>query len=155
MSTTKKNPKSPDHIGWDLWRATQSWKQRFTRDMINSGHAWYGEARGGLIQFIGRQGIAQTDLATEAGMSKQAVQQHLDDLAADGIIERISDPEDARRKRVIYTDAGHQALDAANEIKFAIEKDYRKLLGASTIATMKRALRLISDTESTVKPISQ
>ncbi|MHA1567138.1 MAG: MarR family winged helix-turn-helix transcriptional regulator [Alphaproteobacteria bacterium] len=143
MAAKRTTPELIDHIGWDLWRATDVWTRRLTEEMVNHGFTWFGEARGKLIQHIGMSGLPQNALAQKAGMSKQAVQQQLDDLAADGIVERVPDPGDARRKLVQLTQEGLRALEVANKIKRTIESDYRHLVGDRAFETMKRALETI------------
>lgn len=146
--TKSKQPELLDHIGWGLWRVTQLWKQRFTREMIKQGFDWYGEARGGLIQHIGNNGIAQIDLTERTGMTKQAVQQQLDDLCRDGIVERVTNSKDGRKKRIVFTAAGFDVLSVANEIKQTIEEDYRRQIGADDLITMKRCFNLLIENES-------
>jgi len=149
MDTAAKRP-PPEHVGWDLWRATAAWKRRFTREMLACGHLWYGEARGNLIQHIPRHGVAQTALVKRTGLSKQAVQQLLDELVHDGIVRRRPDPADARRKLIAYTRAGSTALDDADEIKRAIENEYRAAMGAPALRALKGALAVIIATEDGV-----
>jgi len=142
-----KNLQPMEHIGWDLWQATQVWKQTFTRAMVARGHGWYGEARGGLFRFIGPGGIAQIDLAARAGMTKQAVQQHLDDLARDGIVTRQPDPRDGRKKRIALTGDGMAAMRDAERVKQEIEADYLRLIGAPEYQVLKSALAQIIDSQ--------
>ncbi len=140
------NPNAPeliDHIGWDLWQVADGWKSRFTSDMVACGFDWFGEARGNLIQHIGRNGIAQNALAAKAGMTKQAVQQHLDELVRDGAVERVTDPVDARRKIIQFTELGFQALAVANDVKRGIEAEYRQLIGDKAMVELVEALRAI------------
>lgn len=143
IATKARAPELIDHIGWDLWRVTEGWKRRFTAEMVGRGYAWFGEARGNLVQHIGRNGIAQTALAAKAGMTKQAVQQHLDDLVRDGAVERVSDPDDARRKIIRFTALGFTALTVANDVKRDIEEDYRQLIGNEAMHGLTEALRAI------------
>ena len=145
MAVKDDEPELIDHIGWDLWRATEAWKQRFTREMVTRGHSWYGEARGALIRHIDRNGIAQSALAERAGMTKQAVQQHLDDLVEDGVVERKVDPGDARRKLIGFTAAGRRALADANDVKREIERDYLRVIGKPDAEALQRALCAIID----------
>ncbi|WP_306259018.1 MarR family winged helix-turn-helix transcriptional regulator [Pararhizobium sp. IMCC21322] len=137
------SPELIDHIGWDLWRVTEGWKNRFTTDMVVRGFGWFGEARGNLLQHIGRNGVAQTALAAKAGMTKQAVQQHLDDLVRDGAIERVPDPDDARRKIIRFTALGFEAMTVANDVKRTIEDEYRHLIGGDAMDGLTDALRAI------------
>lgn len=136
-----------DHIGWGLSRAARAWKRRFVRRMVVRGYPWYGEARGTLIQHIGRQGIAQAALPRRAGMTKQAVQQLLDELCADGVVERVADPDDARRKLVRFTRAGLDALRAADEVKRSIEGDIRAAIGAEELDSLKSTLARLAGME--------
>jgi len=134
-----------EHLGWDLWRAAEAWQRRFTLAMRARGFAWFAEARGQLFRFIDAAGVAQGDLAEAAGMTKQAVQQHVDALVADGIVERIPDPADARRWRLRLTADGCRARDVARAIKAELESDYRRLLGAATLASVRAALVRIAE----------
>ncbi|MEP0519535.1 MAG: MarR family transcriptional regulator [Hyphomicrobiales bacterium] len=143
QSNLDTKPDLIDHIGWDLWRVTQGWKQRFHADMVGRGYAWFGEARGNLIQHIGRHGIPQNELVLRAGMTKQAVQQQLDDLVRDGALERISDPKDARKKLVQFTDLGIEAMSAANDVKRDIEAEYAEIIGKDAMTALKGFLNTI------------
>lgn len=131
----------PDHIGWDLVRAARLWDARFTEAMIAAGHPWFGEARGRLIRFVGRDGIPQSALVTASGLSKQAVQQHLDALQADGIIRRLPDMGDARRVRVVFTARGHEVLATADRIKAEVEAGMAAALGQDGLETLRRLLK--------------
>lgn len=132
-----------EHIGWDLWQATQTWKKLYIREMQNLGYDWYAEARARLLQHINSNGIAQNELTERAGISKQAVQQQLDALVADGIIERASDPKDARRKLIYLTSAGVEILVKANAVKLELEREYEALIGESDMKILRKALNKI------------
>lgn len=132
-----------DHIGLDLWQASMAWKARFIGEMVRQGFSWIGEARGSLIHHMEREGISQMKLAARAGITKQAVQQQLDELERDGVVERVADPDDARRKIVRFAPEGLRALEAASQIKQAIEKDYARMLGKHDMNVLKRSLRAI------------
>ncbi len=134
-----------DHIGWDLWQASQAWKRQLDQNMVARGHAIYGEARGGLIRHIGVDGISQAALATKAGVTKQAVQQHIDDLAKEGYVIRQPDPDDARKKIVMLTDKGAALFQVANDVKREIEAHYTRLIGAEDMKTLKTALAKITE----------
>ncbi|MEW7007862.1 MULTISPECIES: MarR family winged helix-turn-helix transcriptional regulator [unclassified Lentilitoribacter] len=152
MTDKTTYPEVIEHIGIKLWRANQDWKERFTTAMVDRGFHWYAEARGSLFQYMGPNGIAQIQLAEKAKISKQAVQQHLDDLEADGVIERVADPNDARKKHIKLTNQGVEAVRVANEIKLAIEEDYATLIGRKALSDLSASLdRIISQKHTTVK----
>jgi DNA-binding MarR family transcriptional regulator len=131
----------PDHIGWTLWRAAQVWRKEFTAAMVAAGHEWFGHARGNLMAHIGPSGVRQGDLAARARLTKQAVQQFVDELVADGILLRIPDKTDARARRVVLTPAGEAAMHDADRIKTEIESRWRDSLGADGFADLDAALR--------------
>jgi DNA-binding MarR family transcriptional regulator len=132
----------PDHIGWTLWRAAQVWRGEFTAAMVAEGHAWFGQARGNLMMHIcPDNGIRQGDLVARVKMSKQAVQQFVDELVADGILRRLPDGEDARARRLSLTEAGHAAMRDADRIKAEIEARWRDKIGTAAFAALDEALR--------------
>lgn len=143
MTKNSVKPELIDHIGFDLWRAAQAWKSVYEAEMVQRGFTWFGEARSSLVPHIPPEGIAQTLLVTKAGISKQAVQQHLDDLVRDGVVERVADPADARRKIVRYTAKGVEALHVANEVKREIEARYRSGIGQQGFDALSGALSFI------------
>ncbi|MBX3620171.1 MAG: MarR family transcriptional regulator [Rhizobacter sp.] len=134
-----------DHIGWRLWQASRQWVARFERDMVAAGHPVFAEARAQLIPCIEREGTRQSALVARLGLSKQAVQQLIAGLEADGLIERLPDPDDARGKVVAFTDRGLAMLADANEVKKKIERDYRARLGAEGFAHLAQLLGRLSD----------
>ena len=135
----------PDHIGWTLWQAAQAWRREFSRGMVAAGHGWFGQARGNLMQHIGPSGVAQSVLADRAGLTKQAVQQFVDDLAADGIVTREADPTDARARRIVLTERGQAAMRDADRIKAAIEARWRDHLGTAEYDRLDSLLRRLID----------
>jgi DNA-binding MarR family transcriptional regulator len=139
------HPLLPEHVGIDIWRAALAWRERMHAEMVARGHAWYGDARGAIAAHLDPRGMSQSALAARMGMTKQAVQQLLDGLEADGIVRREPDPNDGRSKRVVYTAKGLSALEDAVEVKRAIEKEYRARLGAKQLDALVSALRVLAE----------
>ena len=133
----------PDHIGWTLWQATLAWRKDFVTAMAAAGHGWFAQARGNILVYIGPNGIRQGDLAEKAALTKQAVQQFVDDLVKDGIVMRTRDDRDARARWVRLTPAGEAAMRDADRIKLAIETRWRGQLGDEGFARLDSALRQV------------
>lgn len=129
-----------DHIGWDLWQAAAAWQRRFQSEMVAAGHAWFSEARAGVLAHLDRSGTRQSDLALSMGVSKQAIHQFVDGLVADGVVERRADPTDARVRWVVLTARGRAVHAEADRIKRAIEAEWRKRLGKAAFAALRRGL---------------
>lgn len=137
------NSALPDHVGWRLWRANRAWQASFAAAMREAGHEWFTEARAGLLGHIPRGGLRQTLLIERTGHSKQAVQQLLDGMEAEGAIERVADPADRRGKIVRYTARGLAALRDGDRIKLEIEVDWRRRLGDVRFDALMDALRAL------------
>jgi len=137
-------PPSLDHLGWRLWLASQVWKKQFLEGMLASGHHWYAEARSSIIPYLDREGTRQGVLVQRMGLSKQAVQQLVDDLEREGIVERRPDPTDRRGKIVAFTAKGLKAQSDANDVKRRVEARYKAKLGKADFDTLDSLLRRIS-----------
>ena len=133
-------PPLEDHVGWRLWQVSEAWKKQFDAAMVERGHAWFGEARGQVVRHLGPKGLPQSSLVFHMGLTKQAVQQLLDDLVSDGVLARKPDPADKRSNLIVLTPLGLQALHDANKIKKRIEKDYENLLGTRKFAALMQGL---------------
>ncbi|MEI9420744.1 MarR family winged helix-turn-helix transcriptional regulator [Mesorhizobium sp. Cs1299R1N1] len=139
----EKTEALPDHVGWRLWQASRAWQVEFAAAMRAAGHAWFSEARAGLLGHIPRNGTHQSALIERAATSKQAVQQLLDGLEAEGVLERLPDPRDGRGKLVRYTRKGLDALRDGDRIKLQIERGYIDRIGEQRFAALMDALRTL------------
>ena len=136
----ESGPETIEHIGIALWRAAWAWRAEMRREMARRGYPWHREARGEVLAHLGPGGRSQAELVAAMGISKQAVQQLLDQLEADGVIARAADPGDKRAKRVELTQLGLEDFAVRNAVKRKIEDDYRKRLGPERFAALVAAL---------------
>ena len=133
-----------DHIGWRLWQASRAWQTEFAAAMRAAGHGWFTEARAGLLGHIERSGMRQSALIERSAISKQAIQQLLDGLEAEGIVERLPDPQDGRGKLVRYTRKGLDALHDGDRVKMEIERRYVDRIGEERFTALMGALRALA-----------
>lgn len=130
-----------DHIGWPLWQAAFLWKESYIAAMQDAGHGWYGRAQSNITAFLDpRGGTRQRRLVERSGLTKQAVQQLVDDLEEAGIVYRAPDPEDKRAKVIHYTAKGKAALRDGSRIKRRIEARMTKGLGEDGMAQLRSLL---------------
>ena len=129
-----------DHVGWRLWRLSRQWKDEFEAAMVAAGHGWMTQAQGAVVGHLRAAGVPQAELAQKLGVSKQAVQQFVDVLEADGIVRRAVDPADKRGRIVQLTPKGARALDDGNRIKREIEARYRAVIGGARFDALTAAL---------------
>ena len=112
--------------------------------MVAKGFAWFGEARSSVLAHVGPLGVKQSLLGPKLGVTKQAVQQFVDELVADGIVRRLPDPSDARGKIVTLTEDGVRAMTVANDVKRQIESEYRRVLGPGDFNNLMASLEKLS-----------
>ncbi|MBN9310793.1 MarR family transcriptional regulator [Devosia sp.] len=134
-----------DHVGWRLWRLARQWKTEFDTAMAARGHGWMAEARGAVVGHLRPGGMSQSALPAAMGISKQAVQQLVDELVAEGIVERIPDPTDGRGRIVRLLPRGKQAIADGNEVKLEIEARYADRIGAGRLAALNAALDALAE----------
>ena len=137
-----------DHMGWRIWLASRNWQKEFVAGMRAAGHDWFTDARATLLAYIARRGTPQARIIDRMSISKQAVQQLIDGLEAEGIVRRLADPEDRRGRIVCYTDKGLAALRDADAIKRRIEERYAQLLGPDRFKALQDALVALNDAAS-------
>ena len=80
-------------------------------------------------------GSRLTALAARAGMTKQAMGDLVDQCAAWGLVRREPDPLDARARRIAFTPAGLDWLDAFRHAVQQAEAEFRDEVG-DAVATV-------------------
>jgi DNA-binding MarR family transcriptional regulator len=93
---------------------------------------------------IKAEGTRLTDLAAWA-MARPSMAELVDELEADGLLERRPDPSDGRAKLVVLTPAGWDAIRTGRAIIARIEGDYARRIGPERFETMCWALLLLDD----------
>lgn len=137
-------PELLDHIGIYLVRAAGVWKEQFAHDMAQNGYPWHQEARGAVLAHLGPSGIEQSALVTAMGVSKQAVQQLLDQLEKDGLIQRALSQTDRRSRRIELTALGLKDFKMRNQVKRAIENRWRERLGLHQFEELQQLLHQLT-----------
>lgn len=129
-----------DHVGLRLWRLATSWKAEFETEMLKRGYPWVSEARGAIIGHLRPGGRAQSELAKALKVTKQAIQQFVDELEGEGAVERIVDPRDARGKIVRLTPRGTAFIEEGNVVKREIEARYARRVGHKRFSALNELL---------------
>jgi DNA-binding MarR family transcriptional regulator len=96
-----------------------------------------------LFPHLDFEGIRLTELAARVGVTKQAVGQLVDDLAALGMVERVDDPADGRAKRIRFSKRGHAALLQGLGVLRQLEASLRKVVGARRMRDLHETLALV------------
>jgi DNA-binding MarR family transcriptional regulator len=96
-----------------------------------------------LFPHLGFEGIRLTDLAAKVGVTKQAVGQLVDDLAALGMVERVNDPDDSRAKRIRFSRRGHAALMHGLGVLRELQDGLVAAVGARRMRELHETLKLV------------
>ena len=97
-------------------------------------------AQSRIAQRLDREGIRVTDLAEQAGVTKQTAGALVDELEAGGYVTREPDPADARARLVVLTDRGEKLCATAAAEIARVEADWRAHLGAAVYDELRAAL---------------
>lgn len=88
-----------------------------------------------ITRHLGEDGSRLTELAAQAGITKQGMGKLVDQCAAWGLVERAPDPRDARAVQIAFTPAGRQWLAAYQQAVMQAEAEFRQAVG-DEIATV-------------------
>ena len=92
------------------------------RDQVGAAHIH-------ITRHLALEGARLTDLASRAGMSKQAMGDLVDQCAAWDLVRREPDPLDARARRVCFTPTGLAWLQAFRDAVAQAEAEFRAAVG--------------------------
>jgi DNA-binding MarR family transcriptional regulator len=102
------------------------------------GNLTLAQARIG--QRLSPTGIRITDLAEQAGVTKQTAGALVDELESNGYVVRRPDPADARARLVTLSEKGlHMCTVAAAEVA-RVEQEWRDHLGTKVFQQLRAAL---------------
>lgn len=105
-----------------------------------AGDARIRVAHTAVFPHVPFDGVRLTTLAERMGVSKQAVQQLVDDLEAVGVLERVPDPDDGRAKLIRWTAAGRAALVDGLGVLGELAAELEALVGADAWRTTHETL---------------
>ncbi|MCA9859323.1 MAG: winged helix-turn-helix transcriptional regulator [Thermomicrobiales bacterium] len=135
------------HIGRLFLQAHRAYSAHAIAALRARGYDELGAAHAAILPHIGVDGTRISVIAERSGMTKQGAGQVIDDLARQGLVERIPDPADGRATLVVFTEAGWRYLEAASELKQQIESEYAALLGQAGFETLCTHLARIIEFE--------
>jgi DNA-binding MarR family transcriptional regulator len=134
---------SKPRLGALLSDAQDAWRLTLTAALVKRNAAVLG-AGAELLAELTLSGISQSLLAERMGLTKQAVQQSLDQLEKLGLIRREPDPMDRRAKYVVLTEAGLVAIETRRDAEKEAEKLLKDALGKKALRQLGKGLKKLS-----------
>ena len=135
------------HIGRLFLQAHRAYSAHAIEALRARGYTELGAAHAAILPHIEVDGTRATVIAERSGMTKQGAGQVVDDLAGQGLVQRIPDPADGRAALIVFTDAGWDYLRAASELKREIESAYARVLGRDAFDELSANLERLIDYE--------
>jgi DNA-binding MarR family transcriptional regulator len=93
-----------------------------------------------ITRHVALEGSRLTDLARQAGMTKQAMGDLVDQCEAWGLVTRDPDPRDARGRVVRFTPAGLAWLQAFKDAVAQAETEFRQEVGDEVATVVQLGL---------------
>jgi DNA-binding MarR family transcriptional regulator len=94
-----------------------------------------------VFRVLAPEGNRVTDLATRAGMSKQAMGYLVDYLVQRGYLERVPDPTDRRAQVVRRTERGWEVNRTARRVVEQVQAEWAHELGEERMSQLLERLR--------------
>jgi DNA-binding MarR family transcriptional regulator len=127
-------------IGALLRMPLDAMRQRMLDDLHAAGLTDLVSAHFAVWRFPGPQGRRPSDVAVEAGMSKQAMNYLLKGLEELGYLERRGDPADKRSRRIALTTRGEKVQRVLRASVRKIEAELERDLGEAEMVHLRRLL---------------
>ena len=130
-------------LGVRLLLASRALFDELHRRLSAAGHDGLRPAHGFLFQAVGTHGATASEIAVRLGVTKQAARLMVDELADLGYVERSRDVRDARRRPVLLTARGQDALASSEAILVGLSDELAAELGPPAITHGLRLLEAI------------
>lgn len=114
------------------------------RRLAEQGHPDMRPSHGFALQAVGADGVSASELGRRLGVTKQAAGKTVDRLEALGYVARQPDPSDARAKRVVLTDRGHDSLRRSARIFEQLRADWASVIGAERMRDLEDGLSAVT-----------
>ncbi|MGR6874819.1 MarR family winged helix-turn-helix transcriptional regulator [Pseudomonas sp. HK3] len=131
------------HLGRMLLKLERQFTRQVLEKLASDGITGITLRHFVVIPYVDDKGIRATEIARQAGVSKQAVSKLIDELVDNDYLEIKADPADKRASLVFISEKGREFLQLAIAHTKNIEKKWATKVGEKDFATMKLAMRKI------------
>ncbi len=128
------------NLGLLCYIASRAMETRVSEALAAAGFDDITIAQGRVFARIGPEGTRVTDLAEQAGITKQTVGFLVDQLERAGYARRMPDPADARARLVQIAPRGEAAVAVARVAEAEVEAEWTRHLGKQGASQLRRAL---------------
>jgi DNA-binding MarR family transcriptional regulator len=124
-----------------LLTAVARWiEQRHMAAFADAGYDDVRVSHNAVFTRIPAAGIRLTELAAQAGVSKQAMAELVEELVGKGYLQRVPDPADGRAKLLVMADRGAASHEVTLRIFADIEAELAAVVGAERLEAAREVL---------------
>ena len=124
-------------------RALRRFEDQLQQRLHEAGYRDVTVGHTNVLRHLDPDGMRMSALAHDAGITKQAVTQAVRALKARGLVDLVPDPDDARAKRVIYTERGRSLVGDAITHIIELEHAWREVLGDDAYVSLRASLEAL------------
>jgi len=126
-------------------RALRGFEEELQRRLYADGFQDVSVAQTNVLRHLNPEGMRLSELAADAGITKQGGSQAVKLLAARGLVAVESDESDRRAKRVVYTERGRALIACALAHIVVLEQEWSDRLGQDRFEALRSALVDLTD----------
>ena len=130
----------PVNVGLLLFLPYRAMESRVFEGLAEAGFDDFTPAQARVLQRIAPDGSRLTDLAAQAGITKQSAGFLVDQLERAGYVERLPDPADGRARLVRIAERGARGVEASRQIVARVEAEWTAHLGADRMLELRAIL---------------
>jgi DNA-binding MarR family transcriptional regulator len=147
MSSPARTPSS-DHgprLGALLRLCHQRFLEEVVKELADAGYEDLPPSFSSVTQALWDRpaGARLTELAAVARIKKQSMAPIVEELVAQGYVERAVDPTDGRALRIRFTARGSKLARTTRAIVHKIEARWAREVGAEQVETLRRTLQIL------------
>ena len=137
------------NVGLLLFVPYRAMETRVFEGLAAAGFDDFTAAQARVFQRIAPGGSRLTDLAEQAGITKQSAGFLVDQLERAGYVERVADPADGRARLVRIAERGARSVEASRDIVAQVEAEWTAYLGERRMAQL---LDILTDLREITDP---
>ncbi len=145
MKREKSYPEQQRTIGALLRIPFQKLADTVYDELAEISHNEIRPAHSVVFRYILDKGSRITELAEQAGMTKQSMAALVDHLHHYGYVQIQPDPNDGRAKQVVLTQRGKKIQQQAMALSQQMEQQWAELIGKEEMATLRHLLEKLYD----------
>jgi DNA-binding MarR family transcriptional regulator len=112
-------------------------------DLARNGFADMTPSHSALLRNLGEDGSRPSELAADAGVTRQAITKLVDELERLDLVRRDPDPDDGRGVIIRFTERGRAGVAIARKRVLALEREYAAQVGADRWAEVRSTLETL------------